>query len=66
MKENSEIMLMETPNIGINAMAPRNEIGIPRVIQNASRRRKNRASTTKTSTSPVSALSTRSPTRLSR
>ena len=52
MNENSEIMLIDWSNSPMQAIAPRKETGMPSVTQNARRRRRNRASTTKTSTSP--------------
>ena len=58
MNENRDIMLIDTSKTGITAIAPRNEIGMPIVTQNASRSRMNNASTTKTSTSPVIAFFT--------
>ena len=56
MNENSEIIFTDTSKIGIIAIAPRNEIGIPIVTHIASRNRKKRASTTKTRNSPLRAL----------
>ena len=53
---NSDIMLMEMSRLGINAIAPRKEIGIPRLTQSARRNSKKRASATKTSTNPVAPL----------
>ena len=53
---NSEIMLTETPKAGISAMAPRNESGIPRLTQKASRSSRKSASATNTSTNPVAPL----------
>ena len=56
MKAKMDKTLMETSNVGINQIAPRNEIGIPRLVQNANRRSRNRASEIKTSTKPPSPL----------
>ncbi|GIT05259.1 MAG: hypothetical protein CM1200mP29_06700 [Verrucomicrobiota bacterium] len=40
---NSEIMLIDTSSEGISQNVPRNEIGMPRLTQKASRKRKNSA-----------------------
>ena len=56
MNENSEIMLTDTPSIGIIAIAPRNDIGMPIDTQIASRNRRKSASTAKTRNSPLRAL----------
>ena len=47
---------MVTPRPGISQMAPRNEIGIPRLTQNARRKRRKRASEANTSTKPAAKL----------
>ena len=54
MKANSEMTFTVTSSPGISAMAPRNEMGMPRLTQNASRSSRNRASTRNTSTNPPS------------
>ena len=56
MNANREMTLTETSSPGIRAMAPRNEMGIPRLTQNASRSSRKSASTTKTSRNPVAPL----------
>ena len=50
---NNDMMLMETSRLGIKAIAPRNETGIPRLTQSARRRSRKRASAMKTSANPV-------------
>jgi len=57
-------MLMETSRLGIKAIAPRNEIGIPRLTQSARRRSRKRVSATKTSTNPVAPVRSISDSRL--
>ena len=52
-KANSEMTLADTSSDGIIAMAPRNEIGMPRLTQKASRSSRNSVSTMKTSTNPL-------------
>ena len=56
MNANSEIMLIDTSSAGISQNVPRNEIGMPRLTQNASRKRRNNASTINTRQNPVSPL----------
>ena len=56
MNANSEIILIDWSNSPMQAIAPRNEIGMPRVTQNANRMRRNRVNTTKTSTKPERAF----------
>ena len=51
-----ETMFVDTPSPGINAIAPRNAIGIPRLTQRASRISRNNVSTTRTSTRPAAPL----------
>ena len=52
MNANSDMMLTVTSLAGISMIAPRNEIGIPRLTQNASLSSRKRASMMKTSTNP--------------
>ena len=54
MKANSDMTFTVTSSPGISMMAPRNEIGIPRLTQNASRRSRKSASSTNASANPVS------------
>ena len=56
MNANSEIMLIDTSSVGISQNVPRNEIGMPRLTQNASRKRRNNASTMNTRQNPVRPL----------
>ena len=55
-KPNSDSTLIETSTPGISARAPRNEIGIPRLTQNARRSSRNSASTRNTSANPATPL----------
>ena len=55
-KANREIMLSVVSNWGISANAPRNEIGMPMVTQNARRASRNTLNSIMTSTSPMAAL----------
>ena len=52
MNANSEIMLIDTSVAGRNSIAPRNEIGMPRVTQNASRISRNSPRQSSTSIRP--------------
>ena len=56
MNANSEMTFTETSSPGIRAIAPRNEIGIPRLTQKARRSSRNSVSTTKTRMNPVAPL----------
>ena len=56
MNAKSEIMLIETSSPGISQNVPRNEIGMPRLTQNARRNLRNRASTMNTRQNPVTPL----------
>ena len=56
MNANSEMTFTETSSPGIRAIAPRNEIGMPRLTQKASRSSRNSASTMKTRANPVAPL----------
>ena len=53
MKAISEIRLMREVQAGISASTPRNESGMPRLTQSASRSRRNSARTITTNTKPV-------------
>ena len=56
MNANSEMTLTDTSSPGISAIAPRKEIGMPRLTQKARRSSRNNVSTTKTSRNPVAPL----------
>ena len=56
MNAKHEAMFTLTFRAGITASAPRNEIGIPRLTQKASRMSRNSVSTTKTSRKPAAPL----------
>jgi hypothetical protein len=56
MNANIEIMLIEMSNMGRNSIAPRNEVGMPTVTQNASRSSRKSPSTTSTMQRPRNPL----------
>ncbi len=66
MNANSDTMLIEPSSGTISTKAPRNEMGMPMVVQKARRRSTNRTSTPNTSTSPIRPLRSRSSMRLRR
>ena len=63
MNAKSDTALSETSSVGISAIAPRNEIGMPRLTQKATRSSRKSASTTRTSANPAAPLRSMSASR---